>query len=114
MIGDDCGRAGDIFVLDSQDGPVVFDRGAALLTRGSEQIHLTSTEFRLLSVLSENAGRVLTREALLEHVWDRGFFGDQRIVDVHVRRLRKKLEVEPSAPEVLVTVRGLGYRLDVR
>ena len=96
------------------DGPLVFDRGAAVLARGEREIHLTNTEFRLLSVLAENAGRVLSRSSLLEHVWERGFFGDERIVDVHVRRLRKKLEREPSEPSTLVTVRGLGYRLDLR
>jgi DNA-binding response OmpR family regulator len=104
----------DVFVLDGRDGPLVFDRGAASLSRGHEAIHLTNTEFRLLSVLTENAGLVLSRSVLLEHVWERGFFGDERIVDVHVRRLRKKLESEPSSPTVLVTVRGLGYRLDMR
>jgi DNA-binding response OmpR family regulator len=104
----------DVFVLDSSHGPLVFDRGAAVLTRGSVEIRLTHTEFRLLSVLAENAGRVLSRSVLLEHVWERGFFGDERIVDVHVRRLRKKLEHDPSAPSTLVTVRGLGYRLDLR
>jgi DNA-binding response OmpR family regulator len=57
---------------------------------------------------------VQSRRSLLEHVWERGFFGDERIVDVHVRRLRKKLEPEPSSPSTLVTGRGLGYRLDVR
>lgn len=103
----------DVFVLDA-DGPTVFDRGAGSLTRSEDEIHLTNTEFRLLSVLVDNAGRVLSRSSLLEHVWERGFFGDERIVDVHVRRLRKKLEAEPSSPELLVTVRGLGYRLDVR
>jgi DNA-binding response OmpR family regulator len=107
-------RPDDVFVLDALEGPLVFDRGAAVLSRGSQQIHLTNTEFRLLSVLVENAGRVLSRRSLLEHVWERGFFGDERIVDVHVRRLRKKLEPEPSSPSTLVTVRGLGYRLDVR
>ncbi|WP_242665408.1 MULTISPECIES: response regulator transcription factor [unclassified Nocardioides] len=104
----------DALVLDSVAGPLVFDQGAGTLTRGSAEIHLTHTEFRLLGVLAENAGRVLSRSSLLEHVWDRGFFGDERIVDVHVRRLRKKLELEPSAPSTLITVRGLGYRLDVR
>ncbi|HTW13966.1 MAG TPA: response regulator transcription factor [Nocardioides sp.] len=104
----------DAFVLDSVDGPLVFDRGAAVLTRGDSEIHLTHTEYRLLSVLAENAGRVLSRSSLLEHVWEGGFFGDERIVDVHVRRLRKKLESEPSRPATLVTVRGLGYRLVVR
>ena len=72
------------------------------------------TEFRLLSVLVDHLGRVLSRTALLEHVWERGFFGDERIVDVHVRRLRKKLELEPTEPQSIVTVRGLGYRLDAR
>lgn len=108
------GATADALVLDSQNGPLVFDRGAAALTRGDQEIHLTNTEFRVLGVLAENAGRVLSRTSLLEHVWDRGFFGDERIVDVHVRRLRKKLELEPSSPTTLVTVRGLGYRLDVR
>jgi DNA-binding response OmpR family regulator len=106
-------QAGAVFVLDSRCGPLVFDRGAAQLRRGEHEIHLTITEFRLLSVLVENAGLVLSRDALLEHVWERGFFGDERIVDVHVRRLRKKLETEPSSPTTLVTVRGLGYRLDL-
>lgn len=104
----------DVFVLDGQDGPLVFDRGAAALSRGDDEIHLTNTEFRLLSVLVDNAGRVLSRSALLEHVWDQGFFGDERIVDVHVRRLRKKVELQPGSPTILVTVRGLGYRLDTR
>ena len=104
----------DVFVLDAANGPLVFRRAAAQLTRGEREIHLTMTEYRLLSVLAENAGRVLSRTALLEHVWDRGFFGDERIVDVHVRRLRKKLELDPSEPRTIVTVRGLGYRLDAR
>jgi DNA-binding response OmpR family regulator len=114
MSGRDPRAEADVFVLDAQDGPMVFDRGAAMLTRGDEEVHLTNTEFRLLSVLADNAGRVLSRSALLEHVWDQGFFGDERIVDVHVRRLRKKLESQPSSPTILVTVRGLGYRLDAR
>ncbi len=107
-------READVFVLDSHDGPLVFDRGAAALTRDGVEIHLTNTEFRLLSALVDHVGLVLSRSSLLEHVWERGFFGDERIVDVHVRRLRKKLEVDPSSPAILVTVRGLGYRLDRR
>ena len=106
--------ADDSFVLDGLEGPLVFDRRAAVLSRGEEQIHLTSTEFRLLGVLVDHAGQVLARTALLEHVWEHGYFGDERIVDVHVRRLRKKLELDPASPATLVTVRGLGYRLDVR
>lgn len=113
MSSDEPGRD-DALVIDSEDGPLVFDRSAASLSRGDVDIHLTHTEFRLLSAFADHAGRVLGRSALLDHVWDRGFYGDERIVDVHVRRLRKKLETEPSAPVSLVTVRGLGYRLDLR
>ena len=107
-------RGSDVFVLDQTDGPLVFDRGAAQLSRGPRDIHLTMTEYRLLSVMVDNAGRVLSRSSMLEHVWEEGYFGDERIVDVHVRRLRKKLELDPAVPRTLVTVRGLGYRLDVR
>lgn len=110
----DGGQPQDEVVLDSVEGPLVFRRAAAQLLRGEREIHLTMTEFRLLSVLVDHLGRVLSRTALLEHVWDRGFFGDERIVDVHVRRLRKKLELEPTEPQSIVTVRGLGYRLDAR
>ncbi len=105
--------AADVVVLDSMRG-LVLDRGAALMRVGAEEIHLTHTEFRLLLTLTDHAGRVLSREALLDQVWDQSFHGDERLVDVHVRRLRKKIELEPSAPTMLVTVRGLGYRLDVR
>jgi DNA-binding response OmpR family regulator len=99
-------------VLSSKQPVLVLDRAAASVSRGDEQIHLTKTEYRLLEVLTENAGRVLARRVLLEQVWDQGFFGDERLVDVHVRRLRSKIERDASQPEVLVTVRGLGYRLD--
>lgn len=103
----------EVVTLDAEDGPLVFDVGAAVLRRGEDEVHLTQTEFRLLSVLTDNAGKVLTRSTLLQHVWDQDFFGDERIVDVHVRRLRKKLEADSGSPQILVTVRGLGYRLDV-
>jgi DNA-binding response OmpR family regulator len=103
----------DAVVLDPDSGPLRFDIGAAVLRRGDMEVRLTQTEFRLLSVLAQNAGRVLSRSILLQHVWEQGFFGDERIVDVHVRRLRKKIEVDPGSPRILVTVRGLGYRLDV-
>lgn len=99
-------------VLDRSTGPLIFDIPAGMLMRGDEEVHLTSTEFHLLRVLTENAGRVLSRQTLLERVWDQGFFGDERIVDVHVRRLRTKVERDPGQPALIVTVRGLGYRLD--
>ena len=101
-------------VLDSERGPLVLDVGAGVVRRGGEEVHLTLTEFRLLCELASPAGRVLSRRSLLERVWDRGYFGDERIVDVHVRRLRTKIEANPNAPLLVVTVRGQGYRLDVR
>ncbi len=99
-------------VVDSRHGPLVLDVGAGVVRRGEELVHLTVTEFRLLREMTEAAGRVLSRRVLLERVWERGYFGDERIVDVHVRRLRTKIEVDPGEPSLLVTVRGLGYRLD--
>jgi DNA-binding response OmpR family regulator len=106
--------AGRGVVLDSQHGPLVLDADAGVLLRGTAPVSLTITEFRLLVEFTENRGRVLSRQALLQTVWDRDFFGDERIVDVHVRRLRLKIEQNPGAPDLLVTVRGLGYRLDLR
>ncbi|MEU2255324.1 response regulator transcription factor [Nocardia xishanensis] len=102
-------------VLDAyRAAPLVLDRDGGAVRRGDEEIRLTITEFRLLCELAESPGRVLSRALLLERVWDDGFFGDERIVDVHMRRLRTKIERDPSDPRVVVTVRGLGYRLDVQ
>ena len=100
-------------VLDSRTG-LVLDEVAGRVTRAGEDVPLTVTEYRLLCELASPPGRVLSRAALLRSVWDRGFFGDERIVDVHVRRLRTKVEQDPSDPALVVTVRGLGYRLDTR
>jgi DNA-binding response OmpR family regulator len=72
---------------------------------------LTKTEFRLLCELAAHSGLVLSREQLLERVWGYDYFGDGRLVDAHVRRLRTKIENNPSDPRHLVTVRGLGYKL---
>jgi DNA-binding response OmpR family regulator len=104
----------DALTLDTQEPQLVLDMGAGTVRRGEEPIHLTVTEYRLLCELASPPGRVRSRQALLDAVWDRGFFGDERIVDVHVRRLRTKIERDPSNPQVVVTVRGLGYRLDRR
>lgn len=82
-----------------------------VVTMGGEQLHLTKTEFRLLVELAANPGRVFSREALLERVWGHGYFGDGRLVDVHIRRLRTKVESDPANPRHVVTVRGLGYKL---
>ncbi|RMH78533.1 MAG: DNA-binding response regulator [Actinomyces sp.] len=78
---------------------------------GGEEVHLTKTEFRLLVELASHPGRVLSREVLLERVWGYGYFGDGRLVDVHIRRLRTKIESDPAHPRHVVTVRGLGYKL---
>jgi DNA-binding response OmpR family regulator len=100
-------------VLDQRSQPpLVLLADAGELRRGNERVHLTVTEFRLLCELASETGRVLSRQVLLERVWDRGYFGDERIVDVHIRRLRTKIERDPANPRLVVTVRGLGYRLD--
>ena len=80
-------------------------------TLAGEPLHLTKTEFRLLCALAAVPGRVFAREDLLRDVWDYDYFGDTRIVDVHIGRLRRKLEKDPANPRYVVTVRGLGYKL---
>jgi two-component system, OmpR family, response regulator RegX3 len=85
------------------------DAGEVLL--GEDQVHLTRTEFRLLCELADQAGRVLSRQQLLDRVWGYDVFGDERLVDVHVGRLRRKVERDPANPKHLLTVRGLGYKL---
>jgi DNA-binding response OmpR family regulator len=74
-------------------------------------VSLTRTEFRLLCEMAASPGRVFSREQLLERVWGYGYFGDSRLVDVHVRRLRTKIEPDPSEPRYVATARGLGYKL---
>lgn len=81
------------------------------VTRAGTELHLTKTEFRLLCELAQNPGSVFSRESLLDKVWGYDYFGDGRLVDVHVRRLRTKVEADPANPRHVVTVRGLGYRL---
>jgi len=81
------------------------------VTLRGEEVHLTKTEFRLLVELASSPGRVFSREVLLERVWGYGYFGDGRLVDVHIRRLRTKIEPDPADPRYVVTVRGLGYKL---
>jgi DNA-binding response OmpR family regulator len=85
------------------------DEGIVL--RAGEPLSLTKTELRLLAELAQQTGRVISREELLERVWGYGYFGDSRLVDVHIRRLRTKVEREPSNPRHILTVRGLGYKL---
>jgi DNA-binding response OmpR family regulator len=88
----------------------ILPEAGEVRSRG-EEVHLTRTEFLLLCELAANAGKVLSREQLLERVWSYDYFGDGRLVDVHVRRLRTKVEQDPSEPRHVLTVRGLGYKL---
>jgi DNA-binding response OmpR family regulator len=100
----------DEAVITAGDVVVRPERGE--VTVAGEPVQLTRTEFRLLHELAAHPGRVFSRELLLERVWDYGYFGDTRIVDVHVRRLRTKIEDDPANPQRLVTVRGFGYKLE--
>ena len=84
-----------------------------VVRRNGRDVHLTKTEFRVLVELAQSPGRVFSREVLLERIWGYGYFGDGRLVDVHVRRLRTKIEADPANPRHVVTVRGLGYKLQV-
>ena len=81
------------------------------MLRNGEPVHLTKTEFKLLVELASQPGTVLSREDLLDRVWGHGVFGDGRLVDVHIRRLRTKIEPDPANPTHVATVRGLGYKL---
>lgn len=92
-------------------GPVEIreDEGRAL--KAGSDLKLTRTEFRFLLFLAQNAGKVYSREALLAEVWHHDALADGRLVDAHVRRLRTKVEDDPAEPTLIVTVRGLGYRL---
>lgn len=104
----------DDVVLDA-DRQLVLHEGAGFVSMAGEDLHLTKTEYRVLVELAGDEGRVLSRAQLLERIWDTDrWVGDERLVDVHVRRLRTKVERDPAAPELIVTVRGQGYRLDRR
>ena len=94
-------------------GELVVDLRHGSVTRAGVDVPLTRTERRLLRELAVHAGEVVTREELLERVWGYQDIGDSRLLDVHVRRLRTKLERDPSSPELVLTVRGLGYRFQV-
>jgi DNA-binding response OmpR family regulator len=84
---------------------------AGEVLRAGELISLTKTEFKLLVEMANSPNRVFSREQLLERVWGYDYFGDGRLVDVHVRRLRTKVEADPANPRYVVTARGLGYKL---
>ncbi|GGD00314.1 DNA-binding response regulator [Tersicoccus solisilvae] len=94
-------------------GPVRMDVDRHVVTVGGDQVPLPLKEFELLEMLLRNAGRVLTRGQLIDRVWGSDYVGDTKTLDVHVKRLRSKIEPDPSLPRHLVTVRGLGYKFEV-
>ena len=87
-----------------------IDPKARLVWKDDQQVDLTAIEFDLLHTLAEHHGRVLSREQLLEQVWGYDFYGEERVVDVHLGHIRKKIGDNPAQPEFIVTVRGVGYR----
>jgi DNA-binding response OmpR family regulator len=91
-------------------GGLAIDRAAVLVSKHGEPVGLAPTELRLLLELSAAPGRVLSRQQLLELVWEQGYLGDSRLVDACVQRLRAKIEDDPTAPVYVQTVRGFGYR----
>ena len=91
-------------------GPVEIDLAGRTAARDGREIALTRTEFDLLVELARNAGRVLTRDVLLDRIWGYDYLGDSRLVDVAIQRLRAKVEPDPAAPELIQTVRGAGYK----
>jgi two-component system response regulator RegX3 len=93
-------------------GPVRMDVERHVVTVSGAAVPLPLKEFELLEMLLRNAGRVLTRGQLIDRVWGADYVGDTKTLDVHVKRLRSKIEPEPSTPRYIVTVRGLGYKFE--
>ncbi|TFC55382.1 response regulator transcription factor [Cryobacterium sp. TMT1-62] len=93
-------------------GTVRMDTERHTVTVSGEIVNLPLKEFELLEFLLRNAGRVLTRGQLIDRVWGSDYFGDTKTLDVHIKRIRSRIEAAPSDPTMLVTVRGLGYRFD--
>jgi DNA-binding response OmpR family regulator len=92
-------------------GDLELRREQGVVLKAGKEISLTKTEFRLLCEFADHPGSVLSRDQLLERVWGYEYLGDSRLVDAHVRRLRVKIEDQPDEPMIILTVRGLGYRL---
>ena len=95
-------------IWESNGIKVDFDQ-RRVFVRG-EEVHLRRKEFELLRLLVENSGRVLTRDVLIDRVWGTDYIGDTKTLDVHIKRLRSRIEADPSAPVLITTVRGVGYR----
>jgi two-component system response regulator RegX3 len=93
-------------------GPVRMDVERHVVTVNNATVAMPLKEFELLEILLRNAGRVLTRMQLIDRVWGSDYVGDTKTLDVHVKRLRSKIEPDPAQPRHLVTVRGLGYKFE--
>ena len=91
-------------------GPLLIDPAGRTVSRDGREIPLTRTEFELLAELARRPGQVFTRELLLDRIWGYDYLGDSRLVDVAIGRLRAKVEADPAAPELILTVRGVGYK----
>ena len=94
-------------------GPFTLNMRSRILSKNGDVIDLTSVEFSIMELFFKNEGMALTREKILEGVWGENYYGDIKIVDVNIRRLRMKIEEDPSSPEFIVTVWGYGYRWTV-
>lgn len=94
-------------------GPIRMDIDKHQVTINSVQISLPLKEFELLEFLMRNSGRVLTRNQLIDRVWGSDYFGDTKTLDVHIKRLRAKIEADPANPTIIHTIRGLGYKLEI-
>ncbi len=105
-------EAADLDTVTLTAGPVRMDIERHVVTVAGSVVQMPLKEFELLELLLRNAGRVLTRGQLIDRVWGSDYVGDTKTLDVHVKRLRSKIEPEPSAPRYIVTVRGLGYKFE--
>lgn len=104
------GRGPDDDAAQLRLGPLLIDIAGRTVTRDGRDIPLTRTEFDLLVDLARHAGQVLARDTLLDRIWGYDYLGDSRLVDVAVGRLRAKVETNPAAPQLILTVRGAGYK----
>jgi len=93
-------------------GGVRMDVDRHAVAVGGKEVAMPLKEFELLELLLRNAGRVLTRGQLIDRIWGADYFGDTKTLDVHIKRIRSKIEKDPSQPVLLLTVRGLGYRFE--
>lgn len=94
-------------------GEMVLDMEKATLKKNGSEIHLTPKEMKVMALLMENVGRVVSRSRLMQEVWDTEYLGDTRTLDVHICWLRQKIEEDPRIPEYILTRRGQGYELRV-